>query len=339
MDRKEAIEWLKTMKDTIELYNALNNSYTFDKYPQAIGMAIESLSDYDEMEKALGYWQEECSKIEKADSKNITESPNDVVETDDEVIEHDREWIIGCIKHDGFIKTDRFDKANQIILDALSLPIDITAEQWDMYVDEIRKIRESFITPQTDTDLISRAEAIEAIPDTRADMFENCRNCKLLDREQVIDILSALPSAEAEQVTSKLNSDLISRTELIEKIKPYVDNTCKFLKPKELIQYIKELPSVSAVSLAKAEEITNRIYNETLEKVSKECKECKERLRSVSAERNGKWIKWTEYVEDDLGTTTIPHWKCSMCDTEYDPYIAVRMNYCPNCGCRMENTK
>lgn len=35
-------------------------------------------------------------------------------------MEHDREWIIGCIKHDGFIKTDRFDKANQIILDALS---------------------------------------------------------------------------------------------------------------------------------------------------------------------------------------------------------------------------
>jgi hypothetical protein len=36
------------------------------------------------------------------------------------VIDHDRDWIIGCIKHDGFIKTDRFDKANQIILDALS---------------------------------------------------------------------------------------------------------------------------------------------------------------------------------------------------------------------------
>lgn len=36
------------------------------------------------------------------------------------VIDHDRDWIIGCIKHDGFIKTDRFDKANQIILDALA---------------------------------------------------------------------------------------------------------------------------------------------------------------------------------------------------------------------------
>ena len=39
---------------------------------------------------------------------------------DQHTVDHDREWIIGCIKHDGFIKTDRFDKANQIILDALS---------------------------------------------------------------------------------------------------------------------------------------------------------------------------------------------------------------------------
>lgn len=35
-------------------------------------------------------------------------------------MEHDREWIIGCIKHDGFIHTHRFDRANRIILDALS---------------------------------------------------------------------------------------------------------------------------------------------------------------------------------------------------------------------------
>ena len=32
---------------------------------------------------------------------------------------HDIDWIVGCIKHDGFIKTDRGDKANQIILEAL----------------------------------------------------------------------------------------------------------------------------------------------------------------------------------------------------------------------------
>ena len=39
---------------------------------------------------------------------------------DQHTVDHDRDWIIGCIKHDGFIKTDRFDKANQIILEALS---------------------------------------------------------------------------------------------------------------------------------------------------------------------------------------------------------------------------
>ena len=36
------------------------------------------------------------------------------------IINHDRDWIIGCIEHDGFIHTHRFDKANQIIHDALS---------------------------------------------------------------------------------------------------------------------------------------------------------------------------------------------------------------------------
>ena len=35
------------------------------------------------------------------------------------VIDHDKDWIIGCIEHDGFIHTHRFDKANQIILEAL----------------------------------------------------------------------------------------------------------------------------------------------------------------------------------------------------------------------------
>ena len=34
-------------------------------------------------------------------------------------VDHDRDWIIWCIEHDGFIHTHRFDKANQIILDAL----------------------------------------------------------------------------------------------------------------------------------------------------------------------------------------------------------------------------
>lgn len=35
-------------------------------------------------------------------------------------VDHGRDWVIGCIEHDGFIHTHRFDKANQIIHDALS---------------------------------------------------------------------------------------------------------------------------------------------------------------------------------------------------------------------------
>lgn len=38
---------------------------------------------------------------------------------DQHTVDHDRDWIIGCIEHDGFIHTHRFDKANQIIHDAL----------------------------------------------------------------------------------------------------------------------------------------------------------------------------------------------------------------------------
>lgn len=44
-------------------------------------------------------------------------------------VDHDRDWIIGCIKHDGFIKTHRFDKANQIILEALQA--DAVQGEWD----------------------------------------------------------------------------------------------------------------------------------------------------------------------------------------------------------------
>lgn len=42
-----------------------------------------------------------------------------LVDIKEPLVKHDREWIIGCIEHDGFIHTHRFDKANQIILEAL----------------------------------------------------------------------------------------------------------------------------------------------------------------------------------------------------------------------------
>ena len=47
---------------------------------------------------------------------------------DQHTVDHDRDWIIGCIEHDGFIHTHRFDKANQIIHDALSAEARPTGE-------------------------------------------------------------------------------------------------------------------------------------------------------------------------------------------------------------------
>ena len=47
-----------------------------------------------------------------------------------------------------------------------------------------------------EVDLISRQAAVDAIPQTSVDAFENCRYCNLLDIEQVIDIIKSLPSAD-----------------------------------------------------------------------------------------------------------------------------------------------
>ena len=50
------------------------------------------------------------------------------------------------------------------------------------------------------TDYIDRQAAIDAIPEVEADIFENCGRCELLTKEDVVEILQGLPSAEAELV-------------------------------------------------------------------------------------------------------------------------------------------
>ena len=65
-------------------------------------------------------------------------------------VKHDREWIIGCIKHDGFIKTDRFDKANQIILDALSADAVPQSEQYKKGFEDAKRAYEIELARSTD---------------------------------------------------------------------------------------------------------------------------------------------------------------------------------------------
>ena len=47
--------------------------------------------------------------------------------------------------------------------------------------------------------LIDADALIMAIPDTSADIFENCRYCKLLDKEQITEIINNAPTIEAER--------------------------------------------------------------------------------------------------------------------------------------------
>lgn len=44
----------------------------------------------------------------------------------------------------------------------------------------------------------------------------------------------------------------------------------------------------------------------------------------------GKWIRTRMLI-----TGAIEH-RCSRCDTPYYMGFAIKMNYCPNCGCQME---
>lgn len=52
--------------------------------------------------------------------------------------------------------------------------------------------------------------------------------------------------------------------------------------------------------------------------------------------RRGHWVKWFEQIYDSFGVAFAPHCKCSECNIEYDSYNANRMNFCPNCGARMD---
>ena len=84
------------------------------------------------------------------------------------VIDHDKDWIIGCIEHDGFIHTHRFDKANQIIHDALSA--------------------------DTSSDLISRANAIRWVK-TECNPYGK-PTLEFESGKKVIEHLEQMPSTE-----------------------------------------------------------------------------------------------------------------------------------------------
>lgn len=92
------------------------------------------------------------------------------------VIDHDRDWIIGCIEHDGFIHTDRFDKANQIIHDALSAEAETTVirsrtlmptKDFKEWAKRIRETNPNAVVIPCDAEVVS-TDAVEVV---------RCKDC------------------------------------------------------------------------------------------------------------------------------------------------------------------
>ena len=60
-------------------------------------------------------------------------------------------------------------------------------------------------------------------------------------------------------------------------------------------------------------------------------------ISQIHADRpKGKWIKYHKVKEDSKGVEYVPHWECSHCHTGYDPFYANTVNFCPNCGAKMD---
>ena len=124
---------------------------------------------------------------------------------DQHTVDHDRDWIIGCIEHDGFIHTHRFDKANQIIHDALS------AENSNAKTQNSNQE-----TQKSNGNLIYRADAIEAVegltkymeklvegaekfPEAHTKNYKHDMEQQIVGVAHASQVILELPSAEAVQ--------------------------------------------------------------------------------------------------------------------------------------------
>lgn len=108
-------------------------------------------------EQVTGKLKNPCDSLLKDDSDGCKEHKSK--------LDHGKEWIIGCIKHDGFIHTERFDKANQIILDALEAPSGdfISREDAIEALEKLREEPEKYYT-QYNVGVDCSIKALSALP-------------------------------------------------------------------------------------------------------------------------------------------------------------------------------
>lgn len=59
-------------------------------------------------------------------------------------------------------------------------------------------------------------------------------------------------------------------------------------------------------------------------------------LRKERPVHHGNWEKRMEHRKGDGYEAYTPVWRCSACGKDYDPATALIVNYCFNCGARMD---
>ena len=212
-----------TREEAIEILN--NTSFfapSMERVDEAIDMAISALSEEEKLKTQLANCHKEILRL--LDLNMLTEDENEVVEKNDDVIDHDREWTIGCIKHDGFIKTDRFDKANQIILEALSAEQNCdNCKEYGSY--KCTKCDGEMYYKTEPSDLISRADAV-AYP-LGFDHYDKENGSKefICGVESYREYIQHLPSVSAERVGEWLEPN----NEIARSLNQWICNQCNHL--------------------------------------------------------------------------------------------------------------
>ena len=234
-------------------------------------------------------------------------------------------------------------------------------EKIALLVDELEYIRCDNFDADTDEDKTLK-EAVRVIEVLKQEPSEDWHDVPSYEmtlgqaRQAVRDLRKFVMD---NHILPKLQSceDLIDRAEAMMEIMMFAGNVKSdeedvCIKVSDAVELLRELPPVTPTS-SKMEQVEDAISKaeviKLLDKHTNDDGTLDDDITCILEElppiqpraKVGKWIRWYEEItqKGNLGGVIvhIPHCKCSECNKEYDSYSSQFMNYCPNCGAKMES--